>query len=107
MSLASCASTGNGKINGVTIDDAQRVIVVGQSTKTDVKAVFGEAETIPFSSGDEVWVYQAKSGSILKSIPVANRYVSDDGKFKELKIVFGKDNIVKKFQLHDTLQAQQ
>jgi hypothetical protein len=102
LCMVSCASSGSGKIEALTIDDAQRVIVVGKSTKADVKQAFGDADVIPFSSGEEVWIYQAKKGSILKSIPVASRFAGDDGKFKELKIVFDKNSVAKKFQLLDT-----
>ncbi len=105
--LASCASSGSEKVDSLTIDDAQRVIVIGKTTKADVKQAFGEADIIPFASGEEMWIYQAKRGSILKSIPVANRFAKDDDDFKELKIAFGKDNVAKKFQLLDTRQSRQ
>ncbi len=37
---------------------AFEALVVGKSTKADVRAALGEAVVIDFDSGDEVWVYR-------------------------------------------------
>ena len=104
--LASCASTGGGKIDALTIDDAERIVVVGKTTKSDAKAAFGEAQVVPFACGEEVWIYDMKNGAILKAIPLVNRLAADGGNLKELKIVFGKDGFARKFRLQEVGQSQ-
>ena len=39
---------------------AKDALVVGQSTKADVRAALGEAVVIDFASGYEVWVYRER-----------------------------------------------
>ncbi|HWA36441.1 MAG TPA: hypothetical protein VG873_01140 [Burkholderiales bacterium] len=60
--LAGCASSprvpppGPGEI--VSASDAQTGLLIGRSTKADVRAALGKATEIPFDSGYEVWVYR-------------------------------------------------
>ncbi|HZM34434.1 MAG TPA: hypothetical protein VFC18_08050 [Burkholderiales bacterium] len=38
--------------------EAQETLVVGETTKSDVRAALGPATTVDFASGYEVWVYR-------------------------------------------------
>ena len=61
---------------------AQRV-AVGRSTRADVAAALGAAETLRFESGHEVWVYRARG-------------TRAPGESPELVILFGPDGLAKK-----------
>lgn len=66
---------------------AQAAVVIGQSTKAEVKAALGEAAVVPFDSGFEVWVY---------------RWPGAQGTLRaatELVILFGPSGVAKKTRL--------
>lgn len=110
FSIAACASTDNGGIKSLNQDDAAQLIIVGKTRKTAVKAALGYAEVTSFANGDEIWVYRYSPdiSGVLKSIPLPGfkLFAANDENFKELKIVFGKDGIVKKYKLIDTREIQ-
>jgi hypothetical protein len=65
--MAGCASVGEAlrmdapgvvRPGGPSAPAAQAAVVIGQSTKAEVKAALGEAAVVPFDSGFEVWVYR-------------------------------------------------
>jgi hypothetical protein len=65
--MAGCASVGKTlrldapgvvRAGGPPAPAAQAAVVIGQSTKAEVKAALGEAAVVPFDSGFEVWVYR-------------------------------------------------
>jgi outer membrane protein assembly factor BamE (lipoprotein component of BamABCDE complex) len=56
--LASCYTSGDRAIEGVTQADASQQIHVGTSTKADVRRAFGDAKVNKFDSRDEVWTYK-------------------------------------------------
>jgi hypothetical protein len=39
---------------------ARNAVIIGKSTKADVRAALGEAITVDFDSGHEVWVYRER-----------------------------------------------
>ena len=45
---------------GMSVQQADAAVAVGQSTKADVLAALGPATTLRFDSGHEVWVYRGK-----------------------------------------------
>lgn len=68
--IAGCAGGGelfsSGNIDVVfanksmSVQQADSVVAIGQSTKADVLAALGPATVIRFDSGQEVWVYRGK-----------------------------------------------
>ena len=44
----------------MSMQQADSVVAIGQSTKADVLAALGPATVIRFDSGQEVWVYRGK-----------------------------------------------
>jgi hypothetical protein len=52
---------------------AQEALIIGKSTKADVRAALGEAVVVDFESGYEVWVYKERLGE--KGKPPATELV--------------------------------
>ena len=44
----------------VSVRQAENSLSVGKSTKSDVRALLGEATALEFGSGYEVWVYRQR-----------------------------------------------
>lgn len=104
-SLAACASSGNGRIDTLTQDGAA-VMLKGKS-KSEVRNELGDAAITEFPSGQAIWVYQVTDGAakFVKYVPLIGRMTATGTKIRELKILFGKDGLVKKYQLQD-IQSQ-
>jgi len=102
--LTACASTGNGRIKALNQTEAAQLIVVGKTDKAELEAALGTAEVSTFANGVEIWVYRylPDTSGAFRSVPIFKSLVTDSGNFKELKIVFDKNGIVKKYQLIDT-----
>ena len=71
LGLAGCAGT-SGLFNsedapppfrdhGMSMQNANDAIVIGQSRRADVMAVLGPATVVQFDSGYEVWAYRGKT----------------------------------------------
>jgi len=70
------APLGPGEI--LSAQAAKNAVVVGQSTKADVRAALGEAVVIDFASGYDVWVYRERASAKPpqdKSAPQRNELV--------------------------------
>jgi outer membrane protein assembly factor BamE (lipoprotein component of BamABCDE complex) len=103
ISLAACASSGNGQIRTLSQDGAAATLVRGKTVREEVRRELGDAVVTEFPSGQEIWVYQFtdSAAKFVKYVPLLGRLTSSGSKIKELKILFGKDGIVKKYQLQD------
>jgi len=66
---------------------AQALVVAGQSTKADVEAALGRADTVRFDSGWDVWAYRWRG---------QQRTTRGD---TELVILFGPDGIARKTRI--------
>jgi hypothetical protein len=66
---------------------AQSAVVVGKSTKVDVEAALGQAGTVQFDSGWDVWAYRWRGNQ---------RTTRGD---TELVILFGPDDVVRKTRI--------
>lgn len=101
--LGGCATTGAGGVKELSQEQAARMLVVGKTTKAEVRAALGEAEVTPFASGAEVWIYTYEPGTpkFVSFVPVVGLLASNGRTIKELKIIFGADGVVKKYRLHD------
>jgi hypothetical protein len=58
LTLVGCASAGNQVLKGQTSDTADQYIHDGQSTKADIRAVYGDPTDTSFTdNGNEIWKY--------------------------------------------------
>lgn len=96
-----CASTGNGALTTLSAERAAQMIVIGKSAKADISATFGQASITPYPGGQEVWLYQLGYPRAVDSLPYVNLVISSADNRKELTILFGRDGLVKKYQLMD------
>ncbi|WP_332879357.1 hypothetical protein [Massilia sp. S19_KUP03_FR1] len=96
-----CASTGNGALTTLSAERAAHSIVIGKSDKADIRTAFGEASITPYPGGQEVWLYQLGYPRAVDSLPYVNLVISSADNRKELTILFGRDGLVKKYQLMD------
>jgi hypothetical protein len=96
-----CASTGNGALTTLSAERAAQTIVIGKSAKADISATFGQASITPYPGGQEVWLYQLGYPRAVDSLPYVNLVISSADNRKELTILFGRDGLVKKYQLMD------
>ena len=103
MSLAACASLGNGAIMSLSEDGARQALSAGKTTKAELARVMGEASVQTFRNGYEVWVYNYKPGlpTFVGFLPVVGtlaEVIDATTGEKELAVLFDRDGIVKKYQ---------
>ena len=99
--LAGCASTGNGALKTLTQERAAQAIVIGKSTKADIETAFGTASITTFANGYELWLYQVGYAKVVDSLPYVNLVVNSADNKRELSILFGRNGVVKKYQLRE------
>lgn len=100
---AGCASSGNGTVATLTQDRAATMLVQGQTRASDVRRELGDAIVTEFPSGYSVWVYQFtdSAAKFVKYVPLLGRMTSTGTQVRELKILFDKDGVVKKYRLQE------
>lgn len=101
--LAGCAADGNGEVAALTQQRAASLLVLGRTTRDDVRGRLGEALVSRFPSGQEVWFYQYADSPAryVRYVPIVGRMTATGTRVKELKILFGADGRVKKFKLQE------
>lgn len=77
---------------GLAAPAAAQRVEPGRSTRAEVAAALGTAETIRFDSGYEIWVYRAAGARVPAEAP-------------ELVILFGPDGLVKKVRARPAYPA--
>jgi len=97
VAVGGCVSAAGQK--KITNQDVVNQIVVGKSTKADVKALLGEpANALPYGDNDEMWMYHYTRGErrATSFIPYAGAFIGGaDSKMATLTVRFGSDGIVK------------
>jgi len=92
FSLSSCASSGNETIKNETSTTIDQKIQDGQTTKDQVRSMFGDPmETTFTDSGHEEWKYQFQNATVDASnfIPVyGDLHQSTHGNTKHLTVIF-------------------
>lgn len=99
--LVGCASTaGNDKIMNHSQASVDQIIIPGKTTKSDVKAEFGEPTAITLNdSGSENWTYTFARASAkgVNYVPIVNLFARGvDVSTKRMVILFDKNNIAQK-----------
>ncbi|WP_083253627.1 hypothetical protein [Pandoraea sp. ISTKB] len=100
VALGGCASAGNQVLRTATQAEIDQKIVKGRTSKADVVAYLGAAESVSFTdSGLEIWTYTFASNSAkpITFIPVVGMLAGgSDVDKKQLTILFNQKEIVSK-----------
>lgn len=103
--LTGCATAGNARLETQTKESVSSMIKEGVTTKAQVQAALGDANSISFTdAGNEIWTYSfSRTKSKARNfIPYANIFSSGaDTHTKEI-VIFFKDNVVGKYTMRDT-----
>ncbi|PWB60130.1 MAG: hypothetical protein C3F18_00085 [Nitrosomonadales bacterium] len=104
--LGGCATAGNEKMKDQNQSSMQQKITEGKTTKAEVQAAMGDANTVSFTdSGNEIWTYKySRATPQLQSfIPIVNLFSRGaDVNTKELVVLFDKNNVVSKYTMRET-----
>jgi hypothetical protein len=104
--LTGCASAGNQTLKDADQQQIDQRIIAGKTTKADVIAYLGNAESISFTdSGNEIWTFtyaraQAKG---VNFIPVVGAFIGGQTLHKKQTVIlFDARGVVKKATFSDT-----
>lgn len=101
LALAGCASVGNQQLRHETQESLAQKIEKGVSSKADVQARLGSADSTSFTdAGNEIWTYRhiKSTAKAINYIPVANWFAGGANQDKrELVILFDENGIVKNY----------
>lgn len=103
---AGCASVGNATLGKESEHSIQTKIIEGQTTKAEVRRMFGSPLKTTFTdSGQEVWNYELSkmSADMVSFIPVVSMFGSSaSGTKKELVVLFDREGIVRRFAMSES-----
>ncbi|WP_444926235.1 outer membrane protein assembly factor BamE [Microbulbifer sp. TRSA002] len=105
--IGGCAtsSTGNKSIQEENEATLEKKITIGETTKAEVRTMFGSPMSTNFADGNrEVWAYYLSESKVdaVNYVPIVNRFGSSTtGKNKQLVIMF-KDDVVEKYNMSET-----
>lgn len=106
ISITACVSTGNQTLKNETELSVTEKIVEGETTTTEVKAMFGSPfEATYTDSGYLIWKYRLDDlkADAVNFIPFINMLGSSvSGTRKELVILFDENNVVKKANMSES-----
>ena len=104
--ITACASTGNQTLKNETELSVTEKIVKGETTATEVKAMFGSPfETSYTDSGYLIWKYRLDDlkADAVNFIPFINMFGSSmSGTRKELVILFDENDVVKRANMSES-----
>ncbi len=107
-SLTGCATAGNERMKDQTQSSVAQQIVEGKTTKAEVQASMGNANTVTFTDGgSEIWTYKYSRATpqAKNFIPIVSLFSSGaDVTTKELVVMFDKSNIVSKYSMRETTE---
>ncbi|MBN3729433.1 outer membrane protein assembly factor BamE [Burkholderia sp. Tr-20390] len=100
IALAGCASAGNQTLRSASSTEIDQHIIKGKSTKSDVEAYLGAAESVSFTdSGLEIWqyTYAKQTSKAINFVPVVGIFAGGaDVDKKVLTILFNDKGVVMK-----------
>jgi len=104
--MCACATAGNDSLRKETEASVNDKIKPGETTKAEVKSMFGSPLNTSFTdSGQEIWKYELSnvSADATSFIPVVSIFAaSSSGKKKELVVFFDDKDVVKKFNMSES-----
>lgn len=98
LTLTACTTTGNGKMKTLTQESNAQEIMLGK-TKAEIASKLGEAHTMQFDNGEEIWVYEYAESipKFVDFLPVVGLVTSRiEKKGRELRILFDANGVVRK-----------
>lgn len=99
--FAGCAvKTGNEKLEDVSNATVEDALKKGETTKVQVKELFGEPEEVDFmDNGLEKWTYshKRKSAKAINYVPVASWFVSGTNDTTKTLVVLFKNDVVENY----------
>lgn len=105
-----CANTGNKSLKNVSETDVQKTIIIGQTTKEQIRTEFGSPFKTTYTDGGlEVWSYQYDDtsaftpetiGSVVLTLGLLGTKAR--GTRNELVILFDENNIAKRFNMSNS-----
>ena len=101
--LVACSTTGENPLQGETQESINQKIAKGKTTKTDVKATFGEpSSTTSKERGGEEWRYRISGSSSSVKIPGFERFFGNgNDKDRTLLVDFDRRGIVTTYSLSE------
>ena len=104
--IQGCASTGNESLRKETESSVKQKIIVGKTTKDEVKNLFGSPYSTSFTDGGlEVWNYELSkmSNDAVDYVPLINIFgASQSGTKKQLVVLFDTNDVVKKCSMSES-----
>ena len=101
--LGGCASEGNQQLANLHSAQVSNELVKGQSTKADVRRMFGGPMKVHFTdNGNEIWEYDFTKmhAKVQNFIPVVNWFTTGEkGKKKTLVVFFDKNGVVENYTM--------
>ena len=109
VSLSGCASAGNESIANQNNQKLSQKIIKNQTTKAQIKEMFGDPEKTTFNdAGELMWTYKFSQGhrTVGSYIPVVDWFVNQyKGHDKSLVVLFHKDGTVKNYNFSSSAIA--
>lgn len=110
--VAGCTTTNQPAVTAATATTLQSTIVSGQSTRADIKRLFGDAKEIVFDEGGyELWIYRDHNASaasvnhVLQYVPLVpllnggSPEIMSEQTTKEIVFLFDQTGVVKKYRV--------
>ena len=92
--LSGCVTSGNKSVSNLTEQKLSEQLVKGQTTKLEVKNIYGEPNDIETIDTEERWLYEFKKNTpkATNFMPVVGLFASGtNDEIKRLKIYFDKN----------------
>lgn len=104
VSVSACASGGNEKVRTETMDTVGQKVVRGSTTNSQVKAMYGEPQTVTLTDGgNEVWTYAYSHATIKAAtlIPVVGIFAGgSDVNKNEVVFLFDTKGVMQNYTVH-------
>ena len=108
--VSGCANVGNKSLKGLTEQDVQQTITIGQTTKEQIRGAFGSPFKTSYTDGGlEIWTYQYDDTSALTAETVGSVVLTlglagtkSRGTRNELVILFDEENVVRRFNMSNS-----
>lgn len=106
FSFSGCMSSGNTVLKNENEQTITQKIIEGKTTQSQIQSMFGSPISKSFTDGGlEIWEYSFTEQRLTTTsyIPLVSVFSSGSkGKTKELRILFDKNSIVKKYTMADS-----
>ena len=106
LALCGCMSSGNDTLRKETELSVSKKMVEGQTTKAEVRGMFGSPLKTTFTDGGlEIWTFELSkvSADAVSYIPLVGLFGgSASGTKKELVVLFDDNGVVKRFSMSES-----